>query len=190
MSSKITKLVKEAEAMMTADEGEHNPQIAMLIRLVVETLRTVSAASKKATKSAKKGAESAGSDGEKSVAPKRKPSAWASWVKDVKIAHPEEYEAFKGAHPEMKSHVISFAKEWKDTHTDEYNIYVAARDLASDTESTGEKPAKPVKAKKEKAEKAEKPSKPKKAPAPKKAAGGAGKAKADSDSDSSDSDSD
>jgi hypothetical protein len=190
MSSKITKLVKEAEAMMTTDEGDSNPQIAMLIKLVVETLRTVSATSKKATKAAKKGS---GSDAEEK--PKRKASAWASWVKDIKLAHPAEYEAFKTEHPEMKSHVISFAKEWKDTHADEYNIYVAARDLASDTESTGEKPAAAAKPKakaepkpKAKAEPKAKAAKPK---AVKKAVGGAGAASAAiSDSDSSDSDSD
>jgi len=185
MSSKITKLVKEAEAMMAADEGEHNPQIAMLIRLVVETLREVSSASKKATKAAKKAANSDSEEGEKK--PKRKATAWASWVKAVKLAHPAEYEAFKAEHPEMKSHVISFAKSWRDSHADEYNVYVAARDLASDTESTGEKPApavKPAKAKKEKAEKPAKEAKPKKAPVPKKPAGGAGKAMSDSDSDS------
>ena len=51
-------------------------------------------------------------------------STWASWVKDIKVAHPDEYLAFKAEHPEMMSHVIAFAKAWKDTHPEEYATYV------------------------------------------------------------------
>jgi hypothetical protein len=182
MSSKtISKLMKEADALLkTSDEGT-NPLLVTILKLVNETLRVVSAGSAetKGKGKSKKDDDAPTSDGE--AKPKRKASAWASWVKDVKLAHPDAYESYKTAHPEMKSHVIAFAKAWKDDHADEYNAYVSAHSPAGSDVEAKPKPKAEAKAKAE--------PKPKKAPAKpkaKKPAGGAGAPMSDSDSSDSD----
>jgi len=65
------------------------------------------------------------SDGEKKEKKPRKANAWSSWVKHAPATHATDFVKYREAHPEMKGHAIQFAKEWKETHTAEYETFVA-----------------------------------------------------------------
>lgn len=175
MSSKsIAKLLKESDALLKVSEDE-SPILINILKLVQATLKTV-ASGDGSTKKSKK----ADSDADESK-PKRKPSAWAAWVRDVKNTHPDEYSEYKTEHPDKKSHVIEFAKAWKDDHAEEYDAFVAS--YKSDSEAEHDTDEKPKKKADTKAKKAVAEEKPKKKAVPKKPMGGAGGDLSDSDSD-------
>jgi hypothetical protein len=176
MSSKtIAKLLKESDALLKVSEDE-SPILINILKLLQATLKTV-ASGGESTKKSKK----SDSDADESK-PKRKPSAWAAWVRDVKNTHPDEYSEYKTEHPDKKSHVIDFAKAWKDEHTEEYDAFVASYKSDSEGEHDAEeKPKKKADTKPKKAVAEEKPKK--KKVVVKKPLGGAGGDVSDSDSD-------
>lgn len=65
------------------------------------------------------------SDSEKKEKKPRKANAWSSWVKHAPASHADDFVKYREAHPEMKGHAIQFAKEWKESHTAEYDTFVA-----------------------------------------------------------------
>jgi hypothetical protein len=204
-SNTIAKMLKESDALLKASE-EESPLLVGILKLVHATLKIVVSQEKIAKKSRK-------SELDDDTKPKRKPSAWAAWVRDIKNAHPDEYSEYKTEHPDKKSHVIDFAKVWKDDHSDEYDAFVAsyksdtdaedeekpkakakAKKVSSDTETDAEEKPKAKSKAKAKAKKVSSDTetdaeeKPKAKPGPKKTVvkkpvGGAGAATSDSESD-------
>jgi inhibitor of KinA sporulation pathway (predicted exonuclease) len=70
------------------------------------------------------GGGGASDSGKKEKKP-RKANAWSSWVKHAPASHAGDFAKYRETHPEMKGHAIQFAKEWKETHTSEYETFVA-----------------------------------------------------------------
>jgi inhibitor of KinA sporulation pathway (predicted exonuclease) len=69
--------------------------------------------------------DGAASEGSKKEKKPRKANAWSGWVKHAPASHADDFAKYREAHPEMKGHAIQFAKEWKESHTSEYETFVA-----------------------------------------------------------------